>query len=371
MVTFLKDTFGPSSYKRVKPRLLHERSHLALEFPQPDARFSRAYIPFLENARISEKGRANLNAYSLVGRAGELFSYGGARSIRLSLSFNISLLHVIEMNIKEGIADYFKRQFTLFFEDPKKQESLFNLRRSVAEISSEMQAESEVNGGFVSEDTRVAIQDEYEYFNTELMEAEEELNAPGAVEVAFAKGIDYAATHRAYYREKLQKITGTAPDEGLGEYLTEFLGDLEVPFEQSEQELGDVINLVYCWVNLVRASVLNRSDNTTYGPPIVRLTHGPMYNNVPCLVEGYSININEEAGYELNSLTPKRLEITMDLVESRNGNYGGYISGQLESGDNLTGWESIISENAIDPFNGLIRESRQLGNPSVTVERVN
>ena len=369
MVTFLKDILGPSSYKRVKPRLLHERSHLALEFPQPDARFTRAYVPFLENPRISEKGRANLNAYSLVGRAGELFSYGGAKSRKLTLSFNISLMHVIEMNIKEGIADHFKRQFTLFFEDGKKQQRLFNLRKSVAEINAEMEAEAESNDGFVTEDTRSAIQDDYEYFNSELDAAEEELNAPGIVEES--KGIDYARAHRAYYQEKLQKITGTPPDSGLGEYLTAFLQELQYPFEQSEEELGDVINLVYCWVNLIRASVMNRSDNTTFGPPIVRLTHGPMFNNVPCLVENYSINIVEEAGYELNTLTPKRLEITMDLLESRTGNYGEYVPGALETGDNLTGWESVITENAIDPFNGLIKYDPAFqGEGNVSVERL-
>ena len=100
--------------------------------------------------------------------------------------------------------------------------------------------------------------------------------------------------------------------------------------------------------------MLNRSDNTTYGPPIVRLTHGPMYANVPCLLQDYSIKVIEDAGYEAETLTPKRLEIVLNLVESRSGDFGAYRAGQAISGDNLTGWESIIGNNEMDPNNGLI-----------------
>ena len=44
----------------------------------------------------------------------------------------------------------------------------------------------------------------------------------------------------------------------------------------------------------------------------------------------------------------------MSLVESRTGNFGEYAPGTITDGDNLTGWESIIDNNSIDPYNGLI-----------------
>ena len=94
--------------------------------------------------------------------------------------------------------------------------------------------------------------------------------------------------------------------------------------------LDSTLNLVYLWVNLIRASVLNNSRSTTLGPPIVRLTHGGMYNNVPCLLQDYSINIVDEAGYDVQTMTPKRLEISLNLIESRTGNFGGYQAGQIE-----------------------------------------
>ena len=79
-----------------------------------------------------------------------------------------------------------------------------------------------------------------------------------------------------------------------------------------------------------------------------------MYNNIPCLVENYNIRIIEEGGYEVQTLTPRQIEITLSLVESRTGNFGKYQATALETGDNLTGWESIVSNNDIDPQNGLI-----------------
>ena len=105
MVNFLKDQFKDFGKKsKVGKRLLHERSHMALEFPQSDNRVIRTFIPFLENPQITERGQANLNSYQLVGRAGELFSYAGAKSRKLKLVFNISLLHVMEMDTKESLS---------------------------------------------------------------------------------------------------------------------------------------------------------------------------------------------------------------------------------------------------------------------------
>ena len=72
------------------------------------------------------------------------------------------------------------------------------------------------------------------------------------------------------------------------------------------------------------------------------------------MVDNYSIRILDEAGYDVQTLTPRKIEITLSLVESRTGNFGRYQATQLENGDNLTGWESIIGNNDLDPQNGLI-----------------
>ena len=350
VVTFIRDlSKGFDGKLNEKKRLLHERSHLALEFPQSNNRAIRTFVPFLENPKITERGSANLNEYDLVGRAGQLFSYAGAKSRRIGLTFNISLLHVIQMNATEGITDKFKRQFKLFFTEREDARELFNMR-------------DEQTVGFKSVESPDNFVAQGEAF--QLVPAagtDSVLTAPddflgNTDQKINGKGREYASTHRDYYRKLIGELTGAQLDvEESESFLAPVLDALDIETaSQGFKDLNDTIDLVYCWVNLIRGSVLNNSSNTLYGPPILRLTHGPMYNNVPCLVENYNIRIAEEAGYEAQTLTPKRLEISLSLIESRTGNFGRYQPTQLENGDNLTGWESIIGNNDLDPMNGLI-----------------
>ena len=135
MVSLLKDLFkGYDGRLNKNKRKLPERSHLTLEFPQANDRVLRTFIPFMENPTISEKGRANLNSYNLVGRAGQLFSYAGADSRKLTVTFNITLLHVIEMASDEGIDPMFTRQFQYFFTERDKALELFDLQYDITEI---------------------------------------------------------------------------------------------------------------------------------------------------------------------------------------------------------------------------------------------
>lgn len=337
-------------------RLLHERSNIALEFPVGLERFYRVFIPMLENPQITETGRARIKSYDLVGRAGQLFSYGGADSRKLNLTFNISLLHLFEMDMKEGIADRFKRQFRLFFEDRKTQERLFELRDEPIDARVEIEAEQ---NGFVSDETYELLQERDEL---------EDSLTKGVIEpLDNDSDREYGAAHREYYRKIANLITTQdIANQESNSLVTPLLTGLGVNLASDNiNQINGLIDLIILWVNLIRATVLNDSQNTSYGPPILRLNHGTMYNNVPCLVENYDIRILDEAGYDVDTLTPKRLEITLGLVENRAGNFGSYGVGAIQDGDNLTGWESIINSNDYDPFNGVISVTQNEGNVEV------
>jgi hypothetical protein len=357
MVNFLKDQFKDFGTKsKVGKRLLHERSHMAVEFPQSNDRVLRTFIPFLENPQITERGQANLNSYQLVGRAGELFSYAGAKSRKLKLVFNISLLHVMEMDTKEGIADHFKRQFNLFFTDKGKAKTLFNLRKEAKEEAEAIRESIKSFGrnASVTEETRARLQDAEDEAaaNDFLGESDQEIQDLQGF------GRDYASNHRDHYRRLIGALTGAEIQQQESESFIAPLLQGEGISTTSDRinQLNKVIDLIYVWVNLIRATTLNHSMDTLLGPPIVRLTHGAMYDNVPCLVEDYDIKILDEAGYELETLTPKRIEVSLSLVENRAGNFGRYAAGKVVTGDNITGWESIITNNELDPMNGIIAQ---------------
>lgn len=297
---------------RFNKRALEERSYLAFEFPQTNGRAIRAYLPFLENCEVSENKRANLGDYSLLSRSNSLYSYLGAKSRVINLRFKITLLHVIEQLSKEGIDDRFRRQFQLFFTDKEAAKKAFFLLQTP--------------GGLAS-----------------------------MTDVAAKKGMEHARIHREYY-QKIANIKGPASnifDEGINQIL-EFLGSPTQSQDQRYAELNKVIDMIIYWINLVRSSVNNNAKDTTLGPPTVRLTHGPMYNNIACVVDSYSVRIDDAAGFDVQTLFPKQLEITMTLNENKVGNFGEFKANQFVDKDNNNGWEVLIDSNNMDPYGGLI-----------------
>ena len=388
-------------------RKLPERSHLGIEFPQKNGRVFRTYIPFLQNPIITERGQSNLIEYDLVGRAGSLYSYGGAKSRVISLQFKINLVHLLYTDSGEGIDRKFLRSFNLFYADRERAKKAFQLKPG-GERDQAQDAVDKAYDVFSKAQEDLAIADasidpkdddalheaairtvpavlgvaraegDIERQKTSLAELEADIGqefmdfntSENNPDIELGKGFPHAETHRAFYRRALGILTGgieavetPALDafanqliEGINSatFLDGFGGSTQAPIITTPQEqmnrLTTLIDCVYIWINLVRATTLNNATNTTQGPPIVRLTHGPMYNNIPCVVSDYNIEMTQEAGYEVETLTPKELVINMTLKEFRG--VGKFEANQIEDGDNIAGWEAIIKDNNIDPYNG-------------------
>tara|TARA_A100001515_G_scaffold140050_1_gene135303 strand:+ start:338 stop:1465 length:1128 start_codon:yes stop_codon:yes gene_type:complete len=335
---------------RKNPRKLAQRSHLAIEFPQAKGRVIRTFIPFLENPSISEKGKANLNSYNLVGRAGQLFSYGGAESRSLSVSFQITLAHLMEM--EEELDGRFKQLFRVFFSERSAAQNAFNLANEAGSEAFRNELEDTFAGNSLGATIAAADAIEESMSNS----FSEGLNVSDRIPNLESTDQDHADIHRKYYRGLIGQLTQANLSDDLQAIslggLNDWLG-LESSSD-SVARVNKVLNLFIFYVNLIRGSVLNNSRNPVYGPPILRLSHGTMYNNVPCLLRSYNINIENDAGYDVQTVTPKRVTISLDLVETRAGNFGEFKAGDTFDGDNLTGWESVIETNNIDPYNGEI-----------------
>jgi hypothetical protein len=118
---------------------------------------------------------------------------------------------------------------------------------------------------------------------------------------------------------------------------------------ESKNAQSTNLDLVLWWVNLIRASVVNNSNNPLLGPPIVRLSHGLMYNDIPCICVGYNI-VNAEKGYDLKTLMPRQITVTLELEEVRMGDFGDFVPGHIIKGDNAAGWEAMISDGTMDTY---------------------
>ena len=112
------------------------------------------------------------------------------------------------------------------------------------------------------------------------------------------------------------------------------------------------LNYVMDTVASIRSSVINNSVNPQYGPPLVRLDWGIMFRDVPCVCKGYTINVNDKAGYDKKTLLPRSLDVTMALEEARSLSN----TNPINEGDKIVGWEVLLGTNVrpgltMDPKN--------------------
>ena len=100
--------------------------------------------------------------------------------------------------------------------------------------------------------------------------------------------------------------------------------------------------------------MVNNSKNPLYGPPVIRLRHGILYQDVPCICTNYSIDYNEAAGYDIDTLLPRQLKVTMKLEEIRTGDFGEFDTTDIIKKDNLAGWEAVVTgkTHSMDPGYG-------------------
>ena len=110
-----------------------------------------------------------------------------------------------------------------------------------------------------------------------------------------------------------------------------------------------VQNTVMFWVNTIRTCVSNNAKDPSLGPPIIRLTHGVMFQDVPCIATSVNITSDPLAGYDKKNLLPRKIDVTMSLEEFRMGDLGDYAAGEATTRDNLAGWEAVIKTGSTDP----------------------
>jgi len=264
-----------------------------------------AFLPFYENPKITETQSANFSQYNPLGRAGSLYSYTGtsSRKINVDLTFTLAHLGMHEMGIE--------RFMRLFPVDSKESQKLLFTNKA---------------------------------------------------DVGTKKGTNGMTTSLSLAVEKMY-WTLRYPDIGSALFGSLRAGLVPPDFTEEEKYAlgilknvsGDnthrVIDTLLFFIALLRTSVVNKANNPLYGPPIIRIDWGTMYQSVPCICKSYSMDWEENAGYHLETLTPMQLKVKLKLEEVRTGDFGKYEAGTYKQRDNLTGWESAInSPHTTDPL---------------------
>lgn len=331
--------------KQIIDRRLPERSKLMFYFPNVSEGepYTIIDVPFFENIRVSERKRARFKKYSLISRSSNLYTYLGADSRQLDLEFHITLPHIMdddqytdeEITKRSSDSSWEKKRFSPNATPDEnfspairhKQHylNLDNLRETARQILNEPGPDSW--GASLKRSPGGEVYEQYIRSRYSLESTIGTKDGPAhfaSSQVALGMFFGHAAT---YHREKVFA--------NQGEYLA--------------MHKTRAIDLIIYWINIIRASVVNNADNPLYGPPILRLKHGIMYQNIPCICQDYRIDWEENMGYDIDTLLPRRIKVALKLEELRTGDFGKFDRNDIIGKDNLAGWEAVIDEGTMDP----------------------
>ncbi len=317
--------------RHIVNRGLPERSKLQFFFPNPieAEEYFVVTLPFFENPRISERKKARYQTYQTISRSSNLYSYLGADSRQFTVEFNMTLDHILdsgdiqmskfmptergEFNQDTARSSFFRKRSSDIQNSPAgrlaaQYKALSNVQSSARQV---------LNSDFLQNGT-VPIAGTADYIINKY-----DLPSGSTVNVA-----------------KLQRANEFAED------LVTNIGDIQVAQTDVENVKHRAIDVIIYWVNIIRSSVINSASNPLYGPPIVRLSHGILYEDVPCICKDYSLSYNESAGFNIDTLLPRQIKVTMKLEENRTGDFGEFNgeSQNTRTRDNLAGWEAVVTK---------------------------
>lgn len=295
------------SQEVVEPKI-EERSKLQFRYVNQGKTYFRT-LRFLENVTVDERQSSRLAEYNPVGRSGSLFTYLGATSREFSIDFNISLPNILEHG------KYFDEQ--LVSQKTQEQMKLDYLKGSGGSAGP--------LGGFLGAAQAFAT--------TAISEQDQWLGIPSNI-----------------VQDEINKYTNLLSErERFLHFQSNRAFDVKFNFDADLEDIVSVIpnpddvrikaiRKVAEWTSMIRSSVLNNAVNPTEGPPIVYLTHGLMYRDVPCIATSYNIQHDGSSGYDKKTLLPRIIQVSMSLKEVRPSDDSKY---------RLLGWESMLQSPSL------------------------
>ena len=324
--------------RHIVDRKLPQRTYLKFYFPQPSEgnNYFTVRLPFFENAKIRESKKARYKKYSLISRSSNLYSYLGADSRVFDLTFNISLPHLLQDHPE------IKKDTYINYEASKDNTEAEKERFKEPNKSKNVRKGMALKLG--NQYTRQYAKDSAKQVITNLTTSGQAAVNPETL--AYLQ-FRYGLGKEAFLEELSERKTLAGKVATVANYTANFFQNA-----LSDEAKATAIDLIIYWVNIIRASLVNNANNPIYGPPVIRLNHGIMYQNIPCLCTNYSIDFNEAAGYDMDTLLPRQITVNMKLEEFRTGNFGEF-TGRAEGivKDNLAGWEAVVlgDTNSMDP----------------------
>ena len=275
-------------------RHLEDKSKLVFRFNTGKKPAYEDYIlHFMENIEIDEKVVANYAQYTPIGSNGSTFAYLGSKSREFNISFNMTLPHIMESTLIRP--------------------------ETVNPIPSKALLQSMFFGFSYSK----GLEDHStESASTDLK--------------SFIRHVDNQ------HNELLSDQDRNINNRGTDIFIRNFSGRIN---DVREVALTKVMH----WVNLIRASCLTHAKKPYLGPPIVRIHHGILYSNIPCIVTSYNITYDQNHGFDAKTMLPRVISVKLNLKEVRIRGKS-YAEGK-PYGEYAPGWDAYIDDKfvTLDP----------------------
>ena len=335
-----------STYQKISSsRLLPERSRIEFHYPGQGTDSPQIiFLPFYENPEIRESQSTNYAEYNPVGRAGSLYAYLGAKSRKFKVDMIYTLPHLAQHAM--GVSRFLRvmantgpeAERNAFFMDaryspaPLPGDSNHSLGAACAKLYTHMLADK---------------------FGISIGDNPFTQDIEGIPSFVARLPIDRPSdpTITAEFLGRLDEF-GEPVTERIP-FMSRIPGDvgqiINVPSSDRDTTF-DVIDTLLFFIAILRTSVTNNAMDPMVGPPLLRLSFGTMYQNVPCICKNYNISWEEDSGYDLETLTPRHLKIQLNLEEIRVGDFKEYTPAAFVQNDNLTGWESALEYQVTDPL---------------------
>ena len=346
--------------EKLTDRFLPERAYLLLVYPERGKGRNtkgihsnkKIKIPFYENPIIIENKTSRLATYKILGRNSDLFSFLGADSRSITIDTSFTLPHLFQF-MKSGP---WTSKDLMFDQVPK----FTFLRRDIRNILSS-------EGSYT--------QDQLDEKSTALARKGVQSEVDAAINGYYGQDAlrikDSMKIFESQYNELLTNDSGISKEEvslALGGSRASGGGPLDLPkdiranlipsFEGSSDARQVKAAYLY-YINLLRSCVLG-SEELGLGPPIIRLNYGPLYQDVPCIVTQYNLEADQAAGYDIETLLPRKITMNLSLLEIRVGDFSAHSPEKFGlPDDNVPTWESVLKYGTVDP-----RSEPRLTNPS-------
>lgn len=291
--------------KYVYNRELPSRSNLVFIFPNSNGGTpTRVVLPFLENITLQETKAARYQDFKLFGRSSDLYGYMGADSRKFSLEFSLTFPHIQYEHPEYNVDNIIKEKQPKTTEVPTK-ETIQQTQAGTA--------------------TKKYLDKRSQQYNSLFTE---------------------------HIADKLPpvQVLGAPTDVSIPTIQIPNIIGSKSEIDYFPKNKVRTSELMLYWTNIVRASVVNDSKSPVLGPPIIRLTHGILYQDIPCICKNYSFSIEKESTYDLFTLMPQVINFSMELEELRTGDYGEYEKSKVVVRDNLVGYEALFEKDrSMDP----------------------